>query len=82
MKAMASIFMVMLLLSTNIENEGGLKMVEGTRFEKTLFKVCTDILNNNCGDMNQCLNLCRKKYGFLASGECNNKKQCVCTHPC
>jgi len=57
-------------------------MVEGTRVEKTLFEVCTDILNNNCGDMNQCLNLCRKKYGFLASGECNNKKQCVCTHPC
>jgi len=65
-----------------VENEGSLKMVEGTRVERTLFTPCTDILFNKCQDNNKCLNDCRKKYGFLASGVCNPKQECVCTHPC
>ncbi|BAT93435.1 hypothetical protein VIGAN_07239600, partial [Vigna angularis var. angularis] len=80
MKAIASIFMVMLLLSTSTGNEGALKMVEGTRVEKSLFQACTDKLYDNCEDNIPCLRLCRKKYGFLGSGECNNKKECICTH--
>ncbi|WVZ00606.1 hypothetical protein V8G54_026675 [Vigna mungo] len=49
------------------KNEGALKMAEGTRVEKALFQACTDKLYDNCGDKNECLNLCRKKYGFLGS---------------
>lgn len=65
-----------------VENEGALRMVEGTRVEKTMSVPCTDILYNKCQDVQKCFRDCRNKYGFLASGGCNSKQECECSHPC
>jgi len=66
-----------------VENEGGaLKRVEGTRVEKTLSEICIQILYKDCQDNDRCFTVCRKEYGYLASGVCNYKEECVCRHPC
>ena len=64
------------------ENEGALKIVEGTRVEKTLYEICVEIMYKQCQDNDKCFTVCRKKYGNLASGVCNYKEECVCRHPC
>nr|KYP35121.1 hypothetical protein KK1_043857 [Cajanus cajan] len=74
MKPITSILVLLLVLSTSIENEGPLKVVEAQR--------CKEILYNKCEDNDKCFNVCRKKHGNLASGVCDYKEDCICQYPC
>ncbi|QCD85812.1 S locus-related glycoprotein 1 binding pollen coat protein [Vigna unguiculata] len=74
MKFITSVLLLLLVVSIDIENEGGMKMVEARRCDETLY-------TGSCHE-SQCQSDCTKKRGNLASGHCSPIEDCTCQYPC
>ncbi|KAG5000995.1 hypothetical protein AAZX31_08G224900 [Glycine max] len=74
MKDITFVFIVLLVLSIGIENEGPLKLIEARTCEETLYEF--SCVSNKCGTD------CRNKHGNFASGDCNAIEDCICRYPC
>ncbi|QHO08575.1 hypothetical protein HN51_067149 [Arachis hypogaea] len=76
MKAFANVLIVFLVFSIGIGNERLTKVTEAASNQ------CTQTLPSLriCVFGNECDDICKKRYGSLASGSCNNHL-CVCQYP-
>ncbi|XLS91160.1 hypothetical protein HN51_067168 [Arachis hypogaea] len=75
MKAFTSVLIILLVFSTGIGNERLMKVTE------SVSNHCTQTLNSEiCVADHQCDDICKNRFGRLASGFCINSK-CMCQYP-